>query len=211
LVRIRRIAVIGQVGHIDDMAITPAKYDAMLKDQAYQGMRKAREAAHAKIVEQRAQEMRPLLDDLAAVGVAVDRPSRLLEIPDPGERIYPVLLDHLTRPYNPWLLEWIGRAFGRKSARALVWDTLVNLIKSHSLEKSATEGIMVAISAMAQPRDLATLIDLLSDRSIGTSRIFLVSNLMRSKKPEARAALLRHQDDPDLAREITARLARSRA
>jgi hypothetical protein len=132
-------------------------------------------------------------------------------MPDPGERIYPVLLDHLTRPDNPpWLLEWIGRAFGRKSARPIVWDTLVKLIKSHSLEKSAAEGVMVAISDMAQPRDLPTVIDLLTDRTLGTSRIFLVSNLMRSKKPEARAALLQHQDDPDLTKEITARLAKRR-
>lgn len=193
------------------MAITAAEHFAILAvDPAYQEMRKAREAAHTKMVEQRAREMQPLLDDLAAAGVTVDRPSRLLEIPDPGERIYPVLLDHLTRPYNPWLLEWIGRAFGRKAARPIVWDTLVHLIKTHSLERSAAEGVMVAISEMAQPRDLPTLIDLLSDRSIGTSRIFLVSNLMRSKKPEARDTLLRHQDDPDLAQEIAARLARSR-
>lgn len=189
--------------------ITPTEYDEMLKDPTYQEMRKAREAKHAEMVKQRASEIQPLLDDLAAVGVVVDRPSRLLEMPDPDERIYPVLLDHLTRPHNPWLLEWIGRAFGRKSARAIVWDTLVKLIKSHCLEKAAVEGVMVALSDMAQPRDLATLIDLLADRSIGSSRIFLVSNLMRSKKPEARAALLRHQDDADLAREIAARLTRS--
>lgn len=173
-------------------------------------MRKEKEAEQAKRVEQRAQEMQPLLDDLAAVGVAVDRPSRLLEIPDPGERIYPILLDHLTRPDTPqWLLEWIGRAFGRKSARPIVWDSLVKLIKSNSLERPAAEGIMIAISDMARPGDLPTLIDLLADRSLGTSRIFLVRNLMRSKKPEARAALLQHQDDPDLTKEITARLARS--
>ncbi len=174
-------------------------------------MRRAKDAAHAKSVEKRAEEMRPLLDDLAAVGVAVDRPSRLLEMPDPGERIYPVLLDHLMRPDTPsWLREWIGRAFGRKSARPIVWDTLVKLIKSKRLEKAATEGVMVAISDIAQPRDLPTLIDLLSDRSIGTSRIFLVSNLIRSKKPEARAALIRNQGDPELTQEITARLSRSR-
>ena len=208
---LRPIADIGQVGHIDGMAMTAAEHLAILeKDPAYQEMRRAKDAAHAKLVEQRRLEEQPLLKDLAAVGVIVDSVGRLLEIPDPGDRIYPILLDHLTRSYNPWLLEWIGRAFGRKSARPIVWDTLVNLIKSHSLEKSAAEGVMVAISDMAQPRDLATLIDLLSDRSIGTGRIFLVSNLMRSKKPEARAALLRNQDDPDLAKEIAARLARSR-
>ena len=191
--------------------MTAKEHEAQLAaDPAYQAMRRVQAERQAKLIAQQAQEMRPLLDDLAAVGVVVDRPSRLLEEPDQGERIYPVLLDHLTRPYNSWLLEWIGRAFGRKSARPVVWDNLVALIKSHSLEKAAVEGVMVAISDMAHPRDLATLIDLLSDRSIGTSRIFLVSNLMRSKKPEARAALLRNQDDPDLAKEIAARFARSR-
>lgn len=191
--------------------ITARELEAQLAaDPAYQAMRRQQAAAQAKLVAQRTREMQPLLDDLAAVGVVVDQPSRLLEMPDPGERIYPVLLDHLTRPYNPWLIEWIGRAFGRKSARPIVWDTLVDLIKRHALEESATLGVMVAISDMAQPRDLATLIDLLSDRSIGIGRMFLVSNLMRSKKPEARAALLRHQEDSDLAKEIAARLARSR-
>lgn len=192
--------------------MTAREYEAILAaDPAYQAMREAKEAEHAKLVEQRARDMRPLLEDLAAVGVVVDRPSRLLEDPNPNQAIYPVLLDHLTRRDTPtWLLEWIGRAFGRKSARPIVWDTLVDLIKSHSLEKSAVEGVMVAISDMAQPRDLATLIDLLADRSIAAGRIFLVSNLMRSKKPEARAALLRNQDDPELAKEIEARLSRSR-
>ncbi len=179
-------------------------------DSEYQAMRRAKDAAQAKLVEQRAQEAKPLLDDLADVGVPVDRISRLLEMPDPDERIYPVLLDHLTRPYNPWLLEWISRAFGRRSAHPIVWDTLVQMIKSKRLERSAVEGVMVAISEMAQPKDLPTLIDLLSDRSVGPSRIFLVSNLMRSKRPEARVALLRNQGDPELVQEITARLSRSR-
>jgi hypothetical protein len=179
-------------------------------DPVFQEMRRAKAAAHAKAVEQLAREMRPLLDDLAAVGVIVDRPSRLLTIPDPDERIYPILFDHLMRPYDPFLLEWIGRAFGRKSARPIVWSKLVKLIKSHNLHERAVEGVMVAISEIAQPKDLETLIDLLSDRSIGPARIFLVRNLMRSKKPEARAALLRNQDDPDLAKEIKSRLRQRR-
>lgn len=190
--------------------ITPAEYDEMLSDPSNRKARQARQKAHSKLVEKRRLEQEPLLSDLAAVGVEVDSVGRLCSLQDPDPRIYPVLLEHLTRPYSSHLLEWIGRAFGRKSARRFVWDTLIGLIKSQALEDSAVEGVMVAISDMAQPRDIATLIDLLSDHSIGRSRIFLVSNLMRSKKPEARAALLRNQDDPDLGREITARLARSR-
>lgn len=180
-------------------------------DPQYQAMRHARDRELAELAEQRSREQMPLLKQLAAVDVVVDWVGRLLEMPNPDERIYPVLLDHLRRPYSPWLLEWIGRAFGRKSARPIVWDTLIGLIKTQALGGRAAEGVMVAISDMARPDDLGTLIDLLSDPSLGPSRIFLVGNLMRSKRQEAKIALLRNQLDPDLNQEITARLSRSRA
>jgi hypothetical protein len=173
-------------------------------------MRNARDRHLAELAEQRSREQRPLLEQLAALDIVVDWVGRLLEMPNPDERIYPVLLEHLRKPYSPWLLEWIGRAFGRKSARPIVWNALINLIKAHEVEGPAAEGVMAAISEMAGPGDVGTLIDLLSDRSLGPSRIYLVSNLMRSKKQEARIALTRHQADPDLTKEITARLSRRR-
>lgn len=180
-------------------------------DPAYRVMRRARDSELAEIAELRTREQQPLLNDLSAAGVIVAWVGELCSIPDPDARIYPVLLDHLAKPYSPWLLDWIGRAFGRKTARPIVWDTLINLIKTHALEESAAVGVMVAICGMAQPRDLETLIDLLSNRSVGGSRVFLVGNLVRSKRPAARAALLQHQDDPDLTNEIKARLARNRS
>ena len=180
-------------------------------DPAHQAARRERDQWLGEVAEQRRREQLPLLKDLAAVGVTVDWVGSLQGIPDPDTRIYAVLLDHLRKPYSPWLLEWIGRAFGRKTARPIVWDTLITLIKTYALEGRAVEGVMVAISDMAQPSDLHTLIDLLSDPSLGTSRVYLVSNLMRSKRPEARTALLRNQADPDLTKEIAARLARSRS
>ncbi|WP_056422341.1 hypothetical protein [Sphingomonas sp. Leaf33] len=180
-------------------------------DPAYRAIRSARDRELAEVAELRRREQQPLLSDLSSAGVIVAWVGELCSIPDPDPRIYPVLLDHLTKPNPPWLLEWIGRAFGRKTARPIVWDTLINLIKTHALKERAAVGVMVAISDMAQPGDLETLIDLLSDPSIGGSRVFLVSNLMRSKRPAARAALLQHQDDPDLTNEIKARLARTRS
>ena len=190
--------------------VTAEEFEQLARDPVYQAMRRARATEHAERIEQSRQEQRPLLNDLAAAGVVVESVGRLLEIPDPDERIYPILLDHLTKSYSPHLLEWIGRAFGRKTARPIVWDTLIDLLASHVLEEPAIGGVMIAISDMARSSDLATLIMLLSDTSLGVSRIFLVSNLMRSKRPEARVALLRQKDDPDLTKEITARLARSR-
>lgn len=133
-----------------------------------------------------------------------------MEIPAPDPRAYPVLLDHIAKPYSPWLLGSIGRAFGHKSARPIVWDRLIDLIKTRALHESAVKGVMAAISEMARPSDLQTLIDVLSDAALGPSRICLVRNLMRSKRPEARSALLRNQADPVLTKEITARLSRSR-
>lgn len=178
-------------------------------DPEYQARRRLRDCELAQVAEQRRREQELLLKGLAEAGVIVDWVGRLLEIPDPDERIYPVLLDHLTKGYDPWLLEWIGRAFGRKSARPIVWETLINLVKTRALNARAAYGVMAAISDMAKPSDLATLINLLSDTSLGRSRIFLVSNLMRSKSPEARAALLRQRNDPDLKKDFTARLSRS--
>ncbi|WP_162789483.1 hypothetical protein [Altererythrobacter sp. ZODW24] len=158
----------------------------------------------------RRQEQKRLLDDLAENGVVLESIDHLLGIAEPDERIYPVLFDHLQRQYSPWLHEWIGRAFGKKSARPIVWDELVNLIRSNLLEASAADGAMIAISAMARSSDVEALIDLISDHSLGERRIFLVSNLMRSKAPRARTALIQMRSDPELSREINARLGRSR-
>jgi hypothetical protein len=206
----------GLVGHIDGMESKRGGMTAgeLLAQQAtdplYQAARSAKNWDLAQIAEQRRREQQPLLNDLSAAGVIVDWVGQLCSNPDPDERIYRVLLDHLAKPYSPWLLEWIGRAFARKSARPIVWDTLVDVIKTHALDERATGGVMAAISDMAQPSDLAILIELLSDPSLGSSRVFLVGNLMRSRRPAARDALLRHQDDPDLTKEITSRLSRTR-
>ena len=195
------------------MAITTGPISAqqhlakLQADPAWVATRQEKERKGLERVEQWRREQKPLLDDLAAIGVVVDSAWRLHGIQNPDERIFPILLDHLTRPYSPRVVEGIARAFAVKSARPIVWDALVTMLKSHALADAAVEGVMAAISELAQPRDLQTLIDLLADRSLGSPRIFLVANLMRSKKPEARTALLRLQDDPDLAREITARLA----
>lgn len=188
--------------------ISPEEHEQLLRDPAFLEMREEKEAVRAKLVEQRAKDILPLLDDLSAVGVVFDRPSRLAEAKDLDSKIYPVLLNHLTKPHPAWLLEFIGRAFGKKSARPIVWDDLVRLVKADCLEKPAMYGVMVALSDMARPRDLPTLIELLSDQAIGRGRIFLITNLARSKKREARSALLQNRDDPELAQEIEACLAR---
>ncbi|RYF50102.1 MAG: hypothetical protein EOO38_06460 [Cytophagaceae bacterium] len=179
-------------------------------DTHYQAIRAARERELSKIADQRKREQRPLLKELATAGVTVNWVGGLSAITSLDSRVYAVLLDHITKPYSPYLLELIGRAFGHRLDRPIVWDALINLLKAHALDSHAVEGVMAAISMIARPSDLHTLIDLLSDPLLGPNRIYLVSNLMRSKRPEARSALVRYQSDPDLTKEITFRLSRSR-
>jgi len=80
------------------------------------------------------------------------------------------------------------------------------MLKTGALPENAAHGAMAAISAMARPSDLQTLIDLIRDCTLGSLRIYLVGNLMRSKRPEARATLLELRDDPVLRKEIAIRL-----
>jgi hypothetical protein len=124
----------------------------------------------------------------------------------PYSRALPVLLDHLLRPYSDRTRDGIARALAIKEARPLAWDVLTTLIRSESLPKEVADGVMVAISAMARPSDFFVLMQLLVDKSIGTSRKFLVRKLMRLKRPEARQALINNRTDPDLQEEIAARL-----
>jgi HEAT repeat protein len=130
----------------------------------------------------------------------------LVNTSTPYPQALPILLIHLQRPYDDGIREGIARALAVKGARPLAWDELVGLVQSQSLPDRVADGVMVAISAMARPADLHAIIGLIKDRSIGSRRVFLVRNLMRSKKPEARRTLLDMRDDPDLQEEIAARL-----
>lgn len=80
------------------------------------------------------------------------------------------------------------------------------MLKTGALPEKAAKGAMVALSAMARPADLEKLIELIRDSKLGDKRIFLIRNLMRSKQPKARTTLLSLRQDPDLKKEIAARL-----
>lgn len=174
-------------------------------DPEWVARRDARDRDLAERSARARQEEHDLLADLATVGLLVDSVWALYK-----KRPYPaallILMLHLTRSYSEHLLEGIARAMAVKEARDDAWDFLIEQLKRKSLPKNAADGAMSAISAMARPADLPTLISLIRNRALGSQRLFLVSNLMRSKRPEARETLVQLRDDSDLRLEITARL-----
>lgn len=191
--------------------ITAAEHLAILSaDPEWVAMRAAKDAELAKRRAQLRVEAKPLLDDLAALGIAVESAWELNSGYANYEAAIPVLLSHLKRPYSPRISEGIARALAFKEARLTAWEPLLKILRTKSFSGRVADGVMAAISEMARPADIQTLIELMEDNSLGSQRMLLVSNLMRSKKPEARSALLRLQNDPELQKEITFRLKKSR-
>lgn len=168
--------------------------------------RDAKEAEKAERTRHLTLEQMELLRDLQEAGSEVRSVWDLVNTATPYPKALPVLVDHLIRPYSDRTREGIARALAVKDARPLAWDIMVGLIQSGSLPKEVADGVMIAISAMARPADLSVLIGMLADKRIGSSRIFLVRKLMRSKRPEARQALMNSRADPDLRKEVVARL-----
>lgn len=146
-----------------------------------------------------------LVDDLARRGISVSSVWDLVNSRDRYPAAIPVLLSHLSRTYRVEIKEGIARALGVKDARADAWEPILRMLDRET-EPRVRDGLFVAISGMAGPTDVPKLISLLSERALGPSRIFLVRNLMRSKRSEARAALIAMEDDPDLTNEIRSRL-----
>jgi hypothetical protein len=183
--------------------------DLMLQleaDPVWVASRDAASVERARREQESRIEQAPLLRDLSLAGTPVNNVWDLVNRSRPYVQALPVLLDHLARPYSSHTLEGIARSLATKAARPIAWATLLTMMRERALPREVADGVMVAICAMAHPADLACLIGLVEDASIGPSRIFIVRRLMRSKRAEARQALLRLRHDPDLRIEIAARL-----
>jgi len=189
--------------------ITAAELTAELwSDPEWVAKREQRDRARKEAREQILLEQAPLIDALAQAGVSVRDVWDLVNTSNPYPRAFPVLIEHLHRPYSGVIIEGIARALAVKQAREIAWDHFLKLavVRPETWDSYTYDSVFVALSAMAKPSDLPVLISLISDRAIGPHRVFFVRNLMRSKQPEARETLLRLKDDPDLSKEISARL-----
>jgi YD repeat-containing protein len=95
-----------------------------------------------------------------------------------------VLLQHLARPYSDGLREGIARALAVPEANR-IWADLVTHWRASPVGTRAKNGLAVAVAGAASRRELGKLIDLAHDRSLGSSRIFLLRPLMRSRSQMA--------------------------
>ncbi|MCA9699643.1 MAG: hypothetical protein KC431_19105, partial [Myxococcales bacterium] len=154
----------------------------------------------------------PILKDLRAVGINVERVWGLLSLERPYPEAIPILLEHLQKPYPDRVLEAIGRALGVPEAREH-WDFLVERFKVAPNDTNAKMGLGDALQLIAgiDKSLLDDIIALVRDPAQGPDRLMLIPVLSKSRDPRAYETLVEMRDDPDLYKEIAYRLKRKKA
>lgn len=152
----------------------------------------------------------PLIHELRAAGYEIETAWDLVNESEPYPKALPILLDHLSKPYPDRVREGIARALAVRGDARFAWPTLVELYRIEPAGTDAKDGLAVALAAVSDRSTLRELIELAEDRRHGESRVLLVSGLTRSRQPEARTAVDRLQDDPDVGTEARRRVAARR-
>lgn len=125
----------------------------------------------------------------------------------------PILLTHLSRIYSPNIKEMIARAMAVPEA-AFAHEELVAMLYRQVAEEAPSrdadrgfisgvaQGLAVAVAASTTEKNIASLVRLVRDASIGDDRLLFLYRLRRSKRPEAAAVLEELEHDPVFAKEI---------
>ncbi len=154
-------------------------------------------------------EQKPILDDLAAIGIQTSSLGQMLNSEKIDARSIPILLKHLTCEYSDATRATLARCLAIKEA-AYVWDFLVDAYKNEPLisgtrESQTKDGLAVALAVTMTSDKLEELISLLYDKSMGPSRVLLLMPLRRKRKNSSVIlALRRLVMDPELEKEIKA-------
>lgn len=146
--------------------------------------------------ERERRETAQLRAELLAVGVEIDLIWDLVNTRESYDVAVPILLEHLKRPYDARTREGIARALAIKAAKPYAKD-LIELFKaetdnsSHSVKWAIGNALTVATRRELLPE----IIELALDPRHGEARSILLLVLNRSKKPEAKEALMRLVSD----------------
>lgn len=151
-----------------------------------------------------------LLRELSSLGIFLISIWTTHHIKKMPPEAFRIIFDHLGRNYSEKTKEGMARSLGRREARDVVWQDLLSLYRSlpdDTGPNKLKEGVASSLHEMARPNDREVLIDLLSNKENGPTRVMFVRNLSRSKSSTAHEVLLKLRNEPDLRREIEAVLA----
>jgi hypothetical protein len=185
--------------------MTLAEHHARLRAEGkwdeYVARKREQEAAVRRKLEEYARAEVPLVHDLRAAGLAIDS---VLDLLNAKGCFYvaalPILLAHLQRPYPVAVRESIARALAVPESK-FAWSVLTKQFQEEH-ERQVRDGLALAISNASDEDVIGDVIDLARDPRFGSSRVFFIGALARSRDSGARDTLFELASDPDVKKEV---------
>ena len=167
---------------------TTAEFLARLhSDPEWVRQNQERERKRQEFSQMLADEERPLLADLAAVGWQVESVWDLVNTAKRYPVAVPVLLEHLQRPYHNRIREGIARALTVPDARGSgAWEILRELKRSHSaVEKEFRWTLINALTVVADRSMFQEIESLTHDDRFKDQ--LLIKRILKRISPKRRA------------------------
>ena len=154
----------------------------------------------------------PVRVDLARVGISVESVWDLVNTSKPYPAALPVLLEHLSRSYPDRVREGIARALAVSDSH-FAWAQLLEAFRAEKATKygGVKWALACALGAAGTDQELAEVLLMLDDTSLGINRAPLLNILGRSSDPIAHAKLEQLQNDAILGAEARRIRKKSRA
>jgi len=171
--------------------ITAAELHAELeKDEDYQRWLKEKEAVGNALDEAYAKDAKPLLDDLASIGIKIESVWDLVNTKSSYKTAIPKLIEHLPRPYHIRNKEGIVRSLGVKEAKGKACRVIIDEYnRTPKDQKDYRWTFGNAMSVIMTPEYADEVIDIVEDESNGDSRHMFIASLSKAGSPKVMKVL----------------------
>ena len=171
-----------------------------------QELERQREEHFAKIRE----DAEPLVADLRAAGWEVEFVWDFVMYPGDYSSAYPILVEHLKRPYMERTRDGIARALTVPDAFQIAWEAVRDEFLANTDTK--TTGFKYALgNALAQLMDepvIPEVLDMVTDKRHGRNRAPMIEILVEYRdRDDVRQVLEALAEDPEVAKEAKHALA----
>lgn len=183
--------------------ITAAELDKELRrDPEYMAWRRTVDVSDKAAQKAERLATRALRKELAAVGVRVRSVWDLVNTGEPYPTGIPVLIRHLSLPYDDPTKEAIARALTVREARGIAAEALIEEFKRLPAPETTLGpkwAIGNALAMVATKEHIEELLELALDKRHGPARSQLPRALGKFRTPAVKAALEQLLTDPDTA------------
>lgn len=181
----------------------PKTFDELIAELEVSPAAVERDARRRKAANERRAAEGRLIEELRGVlPRTIESVWDLVNTSDPYDAALPILMAHLRRPYDPKILEGIARALAVPEANQY-WSELVSMYRE--CEHAGVRGALaVAVAASASSAEFLELASLVKQKALGSSRVLLLSAVLRTGQEAGHRLLEGLREDPQLGAEIRA-------